>query len=216
LADFSVTGTGYLDGQPGGRGGNGGDNGWMETVADPLPGGGDDSQGPPPLPPANEDLLKDSLKRIKGMLEGKEGCAKAIGAKSPSDATNRVSRVKIVFKDLGKFKGTSDANSVLTDMDKNSGPVAQWNPVIGFRGIYLNANVDWTNPNGTIAVDQNGSGVAYRLATGNAIQLEVPSMSAQQFMDLTVLHELAHAYKVNHPNSDHTAFEKNIWENCFK
>jgi RHS repeat-associated protein len=202
-------------GTGGGSGGNTPDGQQMEQVNDHMPGAGGSQDSGGPLPPTNEDRLKDSLKRIGQLLKNRDNCARAIGAPSPNDAMDRISRVKIAFKDLGGFKGTSDSNQMLTHIDAKSGPMAQWNPILGFRGIYLNTNVDWANPDGTIAVDQNGSGVSYRLATGNALQLGVASVSAQQFMDLTILHELAHAFKVNHPNGDHTAFEKRIWEHCF-
>jgi hypothetical protein len=46
------------------------------------------------------------------------------------------------------------------------------------------------------------------------------SMTAQQYMDLEILHELGHALGEDHPGTSDAngakGYNTNIWENCFQ
>jgi hypothetical protein len=42
------------------------------------------------------------------------------------------------------------------------------------------------------------------------------SMTAAQFVDENLLHELSHTFGQDHPRDNSTAFDRNIWSHCFK
>jgi hypothetical protein len=73
------------------------------------------------------------------------------------------------------------------------------------------------DPNSTVGINQNGQATTYNLLDAQAFQVGATSgMTADQFMDLTILHELAHSFGVNHPSGDSSAEDTNIWINCLK
>jgi hypothetical protein len=58
------------------------------------------------------------------------------------------------------------------------------------------------------------------LTAGAAFELGVPSLSPSQFLDLTLLHEIAHSFGVSHRGTEvgnTVAFYNTaIWQACFK
>ncbi len=52
--------------------------------------------------------------------------------------------------------------------------------------------------------------------TAKAYQLDIPSITSAQFMDLTVLHELAHSFGQDHTEAGAGAFDVKIWSNCLE
>jgi hypothetical protein len=143
----------------------------------------------------------------------KDSCTKALGEKTAGSALEAISQKNLIqFSKLKSFKVITDANTVVTRV--KAGDIAQWNPIK--KKIQLNSKVDWNNPDGTLATDQNGSGVSIRLASNDAYAINAGSISATQFMDLTILHELGHKLGADHPKGNHTDYEKAIWEGCFK
>lgn len=58
--------------------------------------------------------------------------------------------------------------------------------------------------------------MTYDLLAATAFKVGVASVTAEQLMDLTILHELAHSFGSRHPETDATAFDHAIWKDCFK
>src|SRR5260370_35056045 len=57
--------------------------------------------------------------------------------------------------------------------------------------IYLNNKVNWLDPTNT-SIQLDGKPSKYDVLDGTAGVLGVPSVTAGQFMDFTILHELSH------------------------
>jgi RHS repeat-associated protein len=182
-----------------------------------------DQGNPRPRPDPNEDnrhpilerkeLLNESLARLRKRID--DDCAKAIGAKNSKDAIDRL-KMNIGFSNLGGLTGITDASGNLVSVsDKQS--LAQYSSrTFGLsKKIQLNSQVNWADPNNTTATDQNGKAVGYRVLDAAAFQLGINSITSAQFMDLIVLHEMAHSFGEDHP-TDPTAYNKDIWMNCFK
>jgi uncharacterized protein RhaS with RHS repeats len=161
------------------------------------------------------DLIKQSRARVINKMTDK--CAQAIGAKSAEQADGRLEGIKIGTSDTGEFSVDTDPSGAVT-----SAPLGQYvaeytsGPFGIFRKITFNLAVNWSDPSQTAAVNQNGNQVVYNMLAGEAYELNVPSVSASQFMDLTLLHELAHSFGVNHPGDNSEAEDSNIWKSCFQ
>jgi predicted Zn-dependent protease with MMP-like domain len=41
------------------------------------------------------------------------------------------------------------------------------------------------------------------------------SVTATDLMDTVLLHEVGHSFGMHHPRTDATAYNRNIWQNCF-
>jgi hypothetical protein len=164
------------------------------------------------------DAISGSRDRVGSMLKDAD-CAKAIGARDAASATNRAQRIKIGSSALGNFHVIADAENNPIRIDQNrSAALARYNP--GFlgigRSITLNTAVNWEDPSATMAINQNGTAATYDLLAATAVNVGAASVTAAQFMDLTILHELAHSYGVDHPRTDASAFDSAIWRDCFK
>ena len=62
----------------------------------------------------------------------------------------------------------------------------------------------------------NGSSSALDLLAGQAAALAVSSVTAGQFMDLTILHELSHySGAIGNPDTNPDV-EKALWNDCIK
>jgi RHS repeat-associated protein len=166
------------------------------------------------MPTAEERLLEASLRRLVDRPD--EECARAIGAQDAATARAAL-RINIGFADLGSLRviTASDGRVVRAQSDP---PVAQYRPgVLGIgRAVRLNTRVNWLDPDRTLAVDQNGGVVAFPLLTAKARQLEIASMTAGEFPDLTLLHELSHRFGLRHPDTDSRALDQEIWRECFQ
>lgn len=82
-------------------------------------------------------------------------------------------------------------------------------PVLG--GILLNSNVNWSDPNSTLApLDEKPWTVPALDVEANL--LCISSITSLQFMDFMILHELAHYNGVTDP--DAPSFEKRLWTDC--
>ena len=130
-------------------------------------------------------------------------CAKAIGATGSDGAQLKFYEMSIDFGDLGRIQQLEDGTW--------KGTVARYNPVIGWRGIKLNTKVNWANPNSTVASDAAGNPLTYRFLDAQATALGISSITADQSMDLTLLHEFSHSYQSRAEPS-----EEKIWKDCFK
>jgi hypothetical protein len=99
---------------------------------------------------------------------------------------------------------------------KDSPNLAQYNPNLGSRGINLNSQVNWSNPNQTSAL-LDGNPYNYLALGAMAAREDIPSMTANQFMDLVIAHELSHSFGEQHEaDVGVEEFDKNIWRSCFQ
>lgn len=125
--------------------------------------------------------------------------------------------MNIGFTDLGSLRVITGSDGRIMDVYRDP-PVGQYRPgVLGVgRAIQLNAQVNWPDPNLTFALDQNGVRVVLPLLVHKAHELGIASMTAQEFMDLTLLHELSHRFGRDHPAGDAKDLDREIWKACFK
>jgi len=127
--------------------------------------------------------------------------------------------IKVDSARLGGFVVTTDANDNVVDVDqKRSAEIANYKS--GFFGIgkviTLNTSVNWADPSMTLAINQNGNSVQYDLLAATAFKVGAASVTAAQFMDLTILHELEHSFGGGHPETDADAYDRGVWRDCFK
>ncbi len=154
--------------------------------------------------PGQPDFLVQSISRVSDRLS--DTCAKSIGAKSSLDAKDKLNKIKIEIRDLGGF----EFRTIEGKLETQKGIIAQYNPILGFRKITLNMNVNWLDPSRTSSI-VDGIAQSVDFLASNARALGIKSLSAQDFIDLTLLHELAHAFGINKQDKD----ERFIWDNCF-
>ena len=83
------------------------------------------------------------------------------------------------------------------------------------KSINLNAVINWSDPT-TTAGFLDGRSWYYDALAGQAKSLNVSSVSASQFMDIVILHELSH-YKgaIGNPDQDPNV-ELALWRDCIK
>ena len=139
--------------------------------------------------------VEDSRKRLVDRID--DDCADAIGAKDSAAAFNKLGGKSIAFKDLGIVKFVTTPRGPTAT--KDSGAYAIYNPTWLIGGISLNSSINWDDPNNTRGL-LDGNEYAYRALDAEAYKLGIGSMTAEQFMDLTILHELAHAFSRNDPD----------------
>lgn len=120
-----------------------------------------------------------------------------------------ISKSRIWIRDPAQF-ATQDGT--VTAKGRSPG-VARYNGLSG--SINLNTQVNWSDPSQTAALLDGSSWIANLLA-GQATALSVASATAEQFMDLTILHELSH-YNGALGNPDtNSSVEKALWTDCIK
>jgi RHS repeat-associated protein len=165
-----------------------------------------------PLNRTNAQLLAASLARVTKNMTDK--CAQALGAKDAAAANAKLTNNTLQgFSDLGQIQVITDSNLVPIAGDPDTPPMAKYDS----GAIELNSSVNWSNPDATVAVNQNGDDVTDPLLQGTALQLAAvggAGITIPQFMDLVILHELSHGFGNQHP-ADPSAFNQNIWTNCF-
>ena len=95
--------------------------------------------------------------------------------------------------------------------------MARYNPIT--RSINLNSMINWDDPDFQPAiVDGVGNlidGPFVQLLQGEAALLGVDSVTAAQFMDISIFHELSH-FNGAIGNPDNPAVERALWTDCIK
>jgi RHS repeat-associated protein len=152
-------------------------------------------------------LLRNSIGRVQDALRNKKDCRDLF--EDPDRVINKATEARL--DDLGAFIGTADASGTI-EWQRSSGPLGRYNPLTG--SIRLNARVNWSAPNQTFATI-NGAIQLVDVSLGDAANLNQGSpMTANQFMDLVLIHELAHYGGKRNP--DDRQFEQLLWEKCVK
>jgi RHS repeat-associated protein len=152
-------------------------------------------------------FLADAEARVAADLM-KAGCGSDF-----KNASKDISKLgQIGFSNQGTllFSTDSQGNIVPT---KGTPGLGKYN---GFTGsINLNYQVNWLLPNQTAAL-LNGNPYTPDLLGGQAAALGVPSVTADQLIDLTILHELSHYNgALGNPDNDPTV-EERLWADCIK
>jgi RHS repeat-associated protein len=155
---------------------------------------------------AFDGLLAAAIKRVQGYLSDLD-CAKNFS--DPAAASAKAG--KIGFSDQGKLQYTM-RDGIATPTRRSPG-VARYNRFTG--SINLNSTVNWIDPGATF-VSLDGGNFRVDLLTAQAGALGVSSVTAEQYMDLTILHELSH-YKgaIGNPDTN-PRVEIALWNDCIK
>jgi hypothetical protein len=152
-------------------------------------------------------LLADSIKRVQGYLSDPD-CAKNF--RDPAAAIRKAGTVG--FSDQGVVQYTTQPNGEIAGRRGSPG-VARYNSFTG--SINLNSTVNWMEPNKTNALLDGASWVSDLLA-GQAHALGVSSVTAGQYMDLTLLHELSHYTGAIGDPDRNEAVERMLWKDCIR
>jgi hypothetical protein len=89
-------------------------------------------------------------------------------------------------------------------------------PGNGTGTIAFNSNIDWSTGTAVACTVSGTSCQTFDLAAGFAEQVGAATMTAQQMLDLTFLHELAHSFGVGHDGAVGTGqMNTAIWDSCF-
>lgn len=148
-------------------------------------------------------LLMASIGRVKSDLS-KPSCQKDFKdmeqiMKSLSNAT---------FRDLGIMKYNANGTSA-----RGNPGVGRSNPFTG--SLNLNSRTNWANPGSTLIL-KGGFETRGDLLGGQSGVLGGASVSAREFMDLTLLHELSHiSGAIGNPDRG-PGVEKALWRDCIK
>jgi len=78
----------------------------------------------------------------------------------------------------------------------------------------VNSNINWIDPSNTSAV-LDGQSYSYNALSAEAQLLNVSSVTGSQFMDIVILHELAH-FSSTIGNPDNATVEQQLWNDCVK
>lgn len=150
------------------------------------------------------DLLALSIARVQADLT-KSDCAKDF--KNAARASAKAGTAG--FSDQGELRYVGQ-DGVITAQPGSPG-VARYNRFTG--SINLNSEVDWSFPSSTNAL-LNGSGWMVDLLAGQAAALGISSITGDQYMDLTILHELSHYNgAIGNPDTN-PGVEKALWNDC--
>lgn len=143
-------------------------------------------------------MLEECRRRLAEVLRSKK-VSQAIGAAGPAEALGRLGEVRLECCDLGWLMYIVDSNDRLIGVHRKSAPMAicldKW------KRICLNDRVAWQDPSATLCVDQDLREIEVDLLRSAASQVGARAVTAEQFMDLTVLHELAHTFGMQHGQS---------------
>jgi len=93
------------------------------------------------------------------------------------------------------------------------GELGFYNPLT--KSINLSSAINWVDPNNTAAIINGQPGI-YQALAGEAAYINVPTLTAGQFMDLVILHELSH-YNGSIGNPDRgPGVEQRLYKDCIK
>jgi RHS repeat-associated protein len=155
-----------------------------------------------------QDRLSDAENRIKQDL-------------SKSDCAKDFKNLNAVLKKLGQIQTKDLGDPAYISQDGL--PVANpKSPPLGLytsRGfsstITINSSINWALPSFQSAT-LNGQPWTINLLTAEAYHLGVPSVSPDQLLDITILHELSHYNgAIGDPDKD-PSVEKRLWQDCIK
>ena len=161
--------------------------------------------------------IDDSRQRVEGLLANPQ-CAAQIGADGPASAQSRASSISISA--VATYAGTQSLGVMTLQPDGSFTPgqaMAAYNP--NTQSISLNPTINWSA--GTVfACLADGTGCkTIDLVAGEAARVGAASMTVQQWMDLTILHEISHFFGQDHPGTndvnDTAGFNIGIWGACF-
>jgi RHS repeat-associated protein len=159
------------------------------------PGAGDGALlkiGPGVVVGSSIPSIGDSRGRVEGLLRD-PGCAMAIGAASVDAAEKTAQSIYISYGQMS-LPGYSQLPYFTVDANgRLSG--GQLGGQYNLGDITLNSAVNWADPSHQAAINPQGQAVT--VALGIPGVQDAPT--AQQFMDLYVLHELAHSFGLTHP-----------------
>ncbi len=175
----------------------------------PVDLGGGDPGGSGSSTPSNADLLSASIGRVTADLLKPE-CAKDF--KNVSKTVNELSNIS--FHDYGE--ATVSTNKAGKNRTKG-GQWGQYNPFTHSINLNSNSSVNWADPSHSMDL-LNGVQTPSDFIAGELSFLGLPAttpMTASQFIDLVVLHELAH-YDGRVGNPDKGANEIKLWNDCVK
>jgi len=149
----------------------------------------------------------------RSRLEGiNDECARQVGAKDAADFRRKLNSVNLSLAGFAMFAVTTDPQGRVTDYA--SGALARGE--LGGNRIQFNRGVNWSAPQTTFGVDQNGVIVPLDLASFEAGRTGIGSLTGSQFIDLVFLHEMAHIFNKDHPHNDAGAFNFEIVFKCIR
>jgi hypothetical protein len=152
------------------------------------------------------DLLRASILRVQADLANPD-CAKDY--RDAGAASKKAGAVG--FSHMGQLQYTQQNGKIVPT--RRTPGVGRRNPFTG--SINLNSDVNWASPSSTFAL-LDGASYMVDLLGGQAAQLGVASVTAGQFMDLTILHELSHYNgAIGNPDRD-PRVERALWNDCIK
>jgi RHS repeat-associated protein len=153
-------------------------------------------------------LLAASIKRVQADLL-KNACAKDYKNAQKTSAKAATAH----FADLGPLQLIMQDDRVVPNPSKKAPPDAMYDPI---RGIRFNSEVNWASPSNTFGVlVPSGASVMFDLLPGEAYAVGAATMTADQYMDIVLLHELAH-YNGAIGDPDNAEVERRIWNDCIR
>jgi hypothetical protein len=140
-------------------------------------------------------------------------CANEVGG-SLAEVQARLLTVEIGFFDSGPLSVTTDASGEVVGYNSDAATY-NYSFLAPDRGVInFNRRLNWWNPASSFGVDQNGFSMGVNPTAGYKAQVKAQNMSADQFVDLILLHELKHSFGGLHPR-DETEYNRGIWTRCF-
>jgi RHS repeat-associated protein len=174
-----------------------------EAAASNSGGGGGGGGGGTPK------IIADAVAAVLKDLK-KENCANDF--RDAADDLNAVNSTH--FQDEGKITYRSPAPGSGRGPQKGtwSGQISHWNPITG--SIILNSEINWADPNNTPDLENGRPGI-YRALDAEANFVDDFSMTAAQYMEIMIIHELAHKDSaIGDP--DKPKVEQQLWNDCIK
>ncbi len=154
-------------------------------------------------PTGRDDCPVDESRRISSYLLPVNDCCDpddltcddpiGAGAGAGASGTKRAPSIPTSFRLISARPAKYDYNTGcpggMLGLVTCSNSIACYNPVTG--SINLNTTINWNNPDSTAAT-MNGSVWVYQALAAESQALGGQSVSAAQFMDISILHELEH------------------------